>query len=141
MHRLDIDYQLREYDWIGEYQFEGTRIWDSARKLTEGMYMPGQLQCLSFGWGKPLYLGWGGAILTDNYEFYNTVVKQRYDGRDLYLGDNWEEQELPRIGYHMRPTPELAMMGLEKMEQGNISKPSHKQYPDGRNIKWQKNQI
>ena len=41
-------------EWIGEYKFRKTRIWDSARRLERGMYREGQIQCLSFGNGKPL---------------------------------------------------------------------------------------
>jgi dTDP-4-amino-4,6-dideoxygalactose transaminase len=63
----------------------GTRIWDSARLLKrEGMYRPGQLQCLSFGYTKPLEIGRGGAILTDDVEVSDNILsQQRYDGRDL----------------------------------------------------------
>ena len=41
MHKLDIEYNYSDKLWVGEYQFIGTRIWDSARLLREGMYRPG----------------------------------------------------------------------------------------------------
>ena len=83
MHKLGITYGLLDQKWTGEYQFNGTRIWDSARRLERGMYRPGQLQCLSFGNGKPLQIGRGGAILTDDVEIYDQLSMMRYDGRDL----------------------------------------------------------
>ena len=48
MHKLGIKYYYKEEAWAGEYQFHGTRIWDSARKLEKNMYRSGQIQCLSF---------------------------------------------------------------------------------------------
>jgi hypothetical protein len=33
MHHLDIEYEMITEKWTGEYQFYGTRIWDSARSL------------------------------------------------------------------------------------------------------------
>jgi hypothetical protein len=47
MHHLNISHVLTSEEWTGEYQFHGTRIWDSARRLEPGMYRPGQMQCLS----------------------------------------------------------------------------------------------
>jgi hypothetical protein len=38
MHNLGIQYEMIPEKWIGEYQFAGTRIWDSARRLEPGMY-------------------------------------------------------------------------------------------------------
>ena len=52
--KLGIKYSWIDEMWIGEYQLQGTRVWDSARLLHPMMYRKGQLQCLSFGNGKPL---------------------------------------------------------------------------------------
>ena len=139
LHRLDISYTLTEEVWRGQYHFENTRIWDSARLLKKNMYQPGQLQCLSFGYDKPLYLGWGGAILTDDPAFYKHTIQQRYDGRNLSVTP-WETEILPRIACHMRPTPEIALDGLERLRTGDISKLPPKAadelYPNGKDIKW-----
>ena len=59
MYHLDIKFELTNEQWSGEYHFKDTRIWDSARRLERNMYRPGQMQCLSFGWTKPLQLGKG----------------------------------------------------------------------------------
>jgi dTDP-4-amino-4,6-dideoxygalactose transaminase len=132
MHKLDIIYNYTDKLWTGEYQFIGTRIWDSARLLKEDMYRPGQLQCLSFGHNKPLSIGRGGAILTDDVEIYDVLIQQRYDGRDLTIAP-WEQQKVFRVGYHYKPTIEEAVKGLELLP--NIDQePKYKEYPDLREI-------
>ena len=132
MHKLDITYNYTDKLWIGEYQFIGTRIWDSARLLKQGMYREDQLQCLSFGYDKPLSIGRGGAILTDDVEIYDVLIQQRYDGRDLTIAP-WEQQKVFHVGYHYKPTIEEAVKGLELLP--NIDQePKYKEYPDLRNI-------
>ena len=132
MHKLGISYDYTDKPWIGEYQFIGTRIWDSARLLREGMYREGQLQCLSFGYNKPMEIGRGGAVLTDDVEVYDTIKQQCYDGRDLSISP-WERQKIFRIGYHYKPTIEEAVIGLEKLPSIN-QEPKYHQYPDLREI-------
>lgn len=133
MHKLGIDYDyLEDTQWIGEYQFENTRIWDSARLLRPDMYRPGQLQCLSFGYSKPLEIGRGGAILLDDQEAYNKLIRMRYDGRDLSISP-WENQIVFEVGYHYRPTPEEAAIGIEKFSNINTT-PKYHIYPDLRKI-------
>lgn len=132
MHKLNIDYSYNDKTWIGEYQFIGTRIWDSARLLKEGMYRPGQLQCLSFGYTKPLEIGRGGAILTDDVEIYDILSQQRYDGRDLTVSP-WERQKVFHVGYHYKPTVEEAIKGLELLPKVDQITKYH-EYPDLRNI-------
>ena len=133
MHKLGVEYSYTDKPWIGEYQFIGTRIWDSARLLKEGMYRPGQLQCLSFGYSKPLEIGRGGAVLTDDVEIYDVLKHQCYDGRDLSISP-WEQQKVFRIGYHYRPTIEEAIIGLEKLPAVDQT-PKYIEYPDLREIK------
>ncbi len=132
MHKLGITYNYTDKLWTGEYQFIGTRVWDSARLLKESMYRPGQLQCLSFGHGKPLSIGRGGAVLTDDIEVYDTLKHQCYDGRDLSVSP-WEQQKIFKVGYHYKPTIEEAVKGLELLP--NVDQdPKYKEYPDLRNI-------
>jgi len=135
MHHLGIKYEYHTQEhrqkWTGEYKFEGTRIWDSARRLEPGMYRPGQFQCLSFGWTKPMQLGKAGAILLDDAEAYRKFSRQRADGRDLNIP--WETETDLILGYHYCPTLELCEKGLamlptiEPKSQPGI-------YPDCRNI-------
>lgn len=136
MHKLNINYEYNDKQWLGEYQFDNTRIWDSARLLSPNMYRPSQMQCLSFGFDKPLNIGRGGAILLDDSDAYNTMLKQRYDGRDLQVSP-WVEQRVFTVGYHYRPTIEEAILGLEKLEQyikQENFEPKKAEYPDCRSI-------
>ena len=133
MHKLGIEYRLIPEDWTGEYRFHGTRIWDSARRLERDMYRPGMMQCASFGHGKPLQIGRGGAILLDDAKAYDVMLKQRYDGRDLAITP-WQEQQVFRVGYHYRPTPEEAERGLELLSTVD-ERPKYHPYPDLRDIR------
>lgn len=111
MYHLGIQFTLKDETWQGEYQFENTCIWDSARRLERNMYRPGQFQCLSFGWTKPLQLGKVGAILTDDRSAYRLFSRQRSDGRDLHIP--WESETELIMGYHYCPTLESCERGLE----------------------------
>jgi dTDP-4-amino-4,6-dideoxygalactose transaminase len=138
MHRLKINfvYETDGTQWVGEYRFRKTRIWDSARRFERNMYRPGQIQCLSFGHGKPLHIGRGGAILLDDKEAYDTILQQRYDGRDLKISP-WETQQTFKVGYHYKPTIEEAEQGLALLEgiKEMPQPPKLVEYPDLRKIK------
>lgn len=133
MHKLGIEYRYVPEDWTGEYRFHGTRIWDSARRLERNMYKPGQMQCLSFGRGKPLEIGRCGAILLDDSQAYRVLLEQRYDGRDLTIIP-WQEQRVFRVGYHYKPTTEEAELGLELLSKVD-ERPKYVSYPDLREIR------
>jgi dTDP-4-amino-4,6-dideoxygalactose transaminase len=138
MHKLGIKYTYLDHEWqrwIGEYLIAGTRIWDSARRLQQNMYKEGTMQCLSFGHGKPLHIGRGGAILLDDTTAYETMLQQRYDGRDLTTSP-WESQWTFRVGYHYRPTIEEAEQGLALLEGIKELNPEPREvlYPDLRLI-------
>lgn len=132
LRKLDMPYIFQDVDWAGEYQIVGTRIWDSARKLSMGMYRQGQLQCLSFGYDKPLEIGHGGAILLDDALAYKRLIRQRYDGRELSISP-WQDQKVFEMGYHYRPTIEDAVRGLELLPTVDQTV-KYKQYPDLREI-------
>jgi hypothetical protein len=128
---LGIEYTMTDESWTGEYHFKNTRIWDSARRLEPGMYRPGAMQCLSFGWTKPLQLGKVGAILLDDYEAYKKFSRQRSDGRDLNVP--WITETDLILGWHYCPTLELCVKGLELLP---ITEPKSQPgiYPDCRKI-------
>jgi hypothetical protein len=132
LHKLDIEFDYTDREWVGEYQLTGTRIWDSARLLKQGMYRPGMVQCISFGYEKPLSIGRGGAVLTDDEDLFTILHQQRYDGRDLSISP-WEKQKIFYIGYHYKPTIEEAIKGLELLPTVD-QEPKYKQYPDLREI-------
>lgn len=135
MHKLGIEYAHREEKWTGEYRFHGTNVWDSARRLEKNMYESQQMQCLSFGWDKPLQIGRGGAILLDDKDSYQRLIEMRYDGRDLTKVP-WQQQRVFRVGYHYRPTIEEAEAASQELKKIKITnpKPKYKQYPDLRTI-------
>lgn len=141
MYKLGINFTYyndnlpHRQQWVGEYKFEFTRIWDSARRLEKDMYRVGQMQCLSFGHTKPLHIGRGGAILLDDKQAYDAIIQMRYDGRDLTISP-WETQKTFRIGYHYKPTPEEAVQGLALLEGIKLDRPAPiaVEYPDLRKI-------
>jgi len=136
MHKLGIKYSYNNEAWTGEYSFGLTRIWDSARRLEKNMYRAGTMQCLSFGHTKPLAIGHGGAILLDDKKAYETILRQRYDGRDLTVAP-WQDQKTFHVGYHYKPSIEDAVQGsalLQGVKEHN-PKPVYVAYPDLRNIK------
>ncbi len=132
MKQLGIQYVLRDEQWIGEYQFHFTNIWDSARRLERDMYRSGQIQCLSFGVSKPIHLGKVGAILLDDRAAYLALSRMRSDGRDLRIKP-WQEQKTFEIGYHYCPTLEDCERGIQSLEQfGGACQTAT--YPDCRTI-------
>ena len=135
MHKLNIEYRLIPEEWVGEYQFHGSRVWDSARRLEKNMYRDGQLQCLSFGRNKPIDIGRGGAILLDDERAYDIILQQRYDGRDLTVSP-WENQKDFLVGYHYKPTIEEAVAAERKLDQfiTRPERPVYIKYPDCREI-------
>jgi dTDP-4-amino-4,6-dideoxygalactose transaminase len=134
MHQLDISYHYRLEYWssAGEYRFHNTRIWDSARRLEPGMYREGQMQCLSFGHGKPLQLGKGGAILLDSEADYRALSCMRSDGRDLRISP-WQDQEVIYQGFHYCPTLETCTAGIAGLKQIKVGI-TQQEYPDLRKI-------
>ena len=132
LHQLDIEYQLIDMSWQGEYQFEGTNIWDSARRLEPGMYRPGQVQCLSFGNTKPLQIGKCGAVLLDDIDAYNHISMTRSDGRDLRI-DPWQNQKVFPIGYHYMPSLEHCELGISLLKKV-VPQNQTAVYPDLRKI-------
>lgn len=136
MHKLAVTYDLIDESWWGEYLFHGSRIWDSARLLKENMYRPGQIQCLSFGLHKPLYIGRGGCLLTDDHDVYRRASRMRSDGRDLFGFRSWKEQREFEVGYHYNLIPEYCVQGLNMLNNRQFTDQTEKMhdYPDCRKI-------
>lgn len=133
MRNLNINFQMTGEKWVGEYQFHGTNIWDSARRLERNMYRPGMRQCLSFGNGKPLQLGRCGAILLDNEQDHIILSRWRSDGRDLRQSP-WQDYPVSK-GYHYCPTLETCANGIHKLQQID-EQPKYHHYPDCRKLNW-----
>jgi len=131
-HKLHLKYaylpSLSGEQWVGEYKFHNTNVWDSARMLKPNMYRKSQMQCLSFGHDKPLAIGRGGAILLDNYDDYFALKRMTYDGRDLEISP-WSAQDYFQVGYHYKMTIEEAITGLEMLSTFE-GKSQKRLYPD-----------
>lgn len=136
MHKLGIKYYLIDQSWVGEYRFHQTRIWDSARRLEPNMYRAGQMQCLSFGNGKPVDNNRGGAVLLDDPIAYEKLKRMRFDGRDLTIIP-WKDQEEFELGFHYELTPDECIRGNEKLSEyikkANFE-PQKVYYPDCRTL-------
>jgi dTDP-4-amino-4,6-dideoxygalactose transaminase len=132
LNQLNIHYRLTDEQWIGEYNFYKTPIWDSARLLKQDMYRAGAMQCLSFGHGKPLSIGRAGAILLDDRTAYDTLSLMRSDGRNLRISP-WEVQKTFKQGYHYCPTLETCSLGLKLLDSIK-EEPKYYRYPDLRLI-------
>jgi hypothetical protein len=134
MNHLGITFGLTDEAWQGEYQFHGTRIWDSARRLEPSMYRSGAMQCLSFGHGKPLQLGRCGAVLLDDADAYRWISQARSDGRDLAVSP-WILQQRFSQGWHYCPTLETCQRGIDGL--GLVTPQCQSAiYPDCRDIAW-----
>ena len=112
LYKLGIEFEMIDEDWYGEYEFKGSKIWDSARRLDSHMYRDGIVQCVSFGRTKPLQIGRGGCILTDSRELYKSASRMRMDGRDIFKYSPWINQTQFEVGYHYYMKPEDCVTGL-----------------------------
>jgi dTDP-4-amino-4,6-dideoxygalactose transaminase len=112
--------QFEDLQWSGLYQLKPTKIWDSAVRWTENMYIGNNvLQVISFQIKKRIPIGRGGIILMDDKDAYEWLKLSSYDGRDLktpYTDNN----HFKMLGYHMYMTPEDAARGIILMD--NTSK-------------------
>ena len=135
MLNLGIKFHFNDEQWQGEYQFYGSNIWDSARRLEPDMYRPGQVQVLSFGHTKPMDLGGKcGAILLDDKDAYWHLSRMRSDGRDLAVSP-WVDQQIFRRGFHYCPSLETCDLGIRTLP--TIKPQAQKgNYPDCRKISF-----
>lgn len=105
---------FKDIHWLGLYQLKPLPIYDSAKRLTSGMYIPDSYMCLSFHIKKQISIGKGGMILTDNKEAVQWFKKARYEGRSevFYKDDN-----INMLGWNMYMTPQQAAHGLALFQQ------------------------
>jgi len=136
LHKLGIIYTIHDNNWKGEYNFQNSNIWDSARKFEKNMYRSGNIQCISFGRTKPLEIGLGGCLLTDDKAVYEKASRMRYDGRDIFKYDYWPEQIEFSLGFHYYMRPEECIIGLNKLHNKEFVPQIDKlyNYPDIRKI-------
>jgi len=77
--------KFRDYRWKGVYQLEPYPIYDAAKRLTSGMYIPGSLMCLSFHIKKHLKIGKG------QINGWNAYMSPEVAARGLMLMQNYPE--------------------------------------------------
>jgi len=104
---------FEDRDWKGIYQLKPYPIYDSAKRFTSDMYIPGTAMCLSFHIKKLLSIGKGGMILTDNYKMVEWLKKARYEGRGEV---NYKDDSIETLGWNMYMTPQQAAHGLSLMQ-------------------------
>jgi len=95
--------------WTGIYQIKPYPIYDSAKRLTSNMYIPGSFMCLSFHIKKQLGIGKGGMILTDDLAAVDWFKRARYEGRSERF---YKEDDITSFGWNMYMTPQEAAQGL-----------------------------
>jgi len=116
--------------WRGHYKLDGTDIWDSARRFTSNMYMPGEVQCVSFHASKILGDTQGGAILHDDPVDDKWFRKARFDGRTE--GVHPADDTFDVLGYHCYMSPDVAarlLLKLSVLPKHNDDLPND-DYPD-----------
>ena len=104
---------FRDELWEGEYRVEPFALWDSARRLTSGMFRPGGMQCLSFHWSKHLNISQGGAILLDDPEADAWLRRARFDGRRE--GVHPRDDNFDFAGWHFYMAGATAAEGLMRL--------------------------
>jgi len=112
----------------GAYNLKGTKTWDSALRFTADMYISDTFMCCSFtGKHKPLKLGKGGCILTDNEDAYKWFKRARFSGRMEceYSGDDFD-----MLGWNYYLNPMISTLGLLLMGQFYNQAGSKKEMPD-----------
>ena len=120
--------KFHDNDWDEKYFLKPYPIVDSACCLKKNMYEKGTYTCISFSANKPINIGKGGMILTDNQDAYNWFKLARYCGRSevpLY-----EENDIHVLGWNMYMTPEQAARGLNLLMHLGEGKVCKNKYPD-----------
>ena len=110
VRQAGADVQFEDLDWKGIYQLKPFPIYDAAKRLTSGMYIPGSLMCLSFHFKKHLKIGKGGMVLTDNVGAVEHIKRMRYEGRAENI--SYHQDIIDEEGWNMYMTPEQAARGL-----------------------------
>ena len=117
IHNAGCEYQFEDVEWSGLYQLRPYPIYDSALRLTKGMYIQDSFQCLSFHRKKVLKLTKGGMILTNDSEAAEWFKVVRAKGRHPHEGVFYKEEIFTLMGWNMYMPPEYAARGLLIFEQ------------------------
>ena len=130
-YKLNIKLKWKDEDWKDYYYIGDTNIIDAAVLWRKKSYIENTFMCVSFQFQKHISLGRGGIILTDNIDSALELKKMSYDGRDPQIP--WRSQNIENLGYHYYMNPEIAEIGLQKLDKAIITKPkqwSINEWPD-----------
>ena len=119
-NKLKIDLEWKDENWV-DYYYLTDNVIDSAVLWKKNSYIPNTFMSISFQYQKHLNLNRGGILLTDNKEAAIQLKKMSYDGRLPNIP--WREQNINTFGYHYYMTPNVAEMGLEKLDDAINRKP------------------
>lgn len=112
LEKIKADYFWLNVSWR-EFYLMTRDVADAATYWKKNGYLPKTKMCLSFGMKKHINIGKGGMILLDNEAEYERLKKMRYDGRSIYDGVLYKDDDIKEIGYHYYMTPEIAKIGLQ----------------------------
>lgn len=121
---------FRDEAWTGAYELKPINVWDCARRFTSDMYLPGQMQCVSFHQSKILGDSQGGAVLHDNAEADIWLRKARFDGRTEGVPPIMDTFDV--MGHHCYMSPDVAarlLWKLSRLPRHNEDLPNDN-YPD-----------
>lgn len=113
---------FEDYQWSGAYWLDPYPIVDAARRFRRGMFHElhahhprGAIYVgVSFQYKKPLKIGRGGAILTDDEDAAAWFRRARHDGRTG--GVRFADDVIPEPGWGFDMAPEAAARGLSLLE-------------------------
>jgi|TARA_R110002020_G_scaffold72542_7_gene186666 dTDP-4-amino-4,6-dideoxygalactose transaminase len=106
--------KFEDVEWSGVYQLKPYPVYDSATRMSKGMYVKDSYYCLSFHRRKHLPIGKGGMILTNDEKAYDWFKVARYEGR--HIDRLYKDDTFDMIGWNMYMPPEQAAEGLELLE-------------------------
>lgn len=111
---IKLTWWNEDIEWK-DYYFLGYDIIDAAVLWKKNSYTAGTMTCLSFQFQKHLNIGRGGMVLLDDKDAAIELKKMSYDGRIPNIP--WRDQDISTMGYHYYLLPELAKIGLDKLQQ------------------------
>lgn len=125
--KLKIDLQWSEEVWK-DFYYVTSDIIDAAVLWKPNSYIPNTKMCISFQYQKHLSLGRAGIILLDNELDAKKLKQMSYDGRLPNVP--WREQNIDCFGCHYYMTPEVAEIGLNKLQIAIDTTPKQWLYTD-----------
>lgn len=128
--KLNIERRWFNIQWQKLYYLTN-KVIDAATLWEKDSYREDTFMCISFQHAKHLSIGRAGCILTDNKEAAEKLRKLAYDGRIPNIP--WREQDIEDIGFHYYCQPELAALGLSKIDEAMCTIPllwDSSMYPD-----------